>query len=155
VHNPAIYIYKEKRRLYVVESNVIVRDYPITLGSHPVGDKKAAGDGRTPEGNFYVCGKTDSGRFKRALTIDYPDKGHARRALSAGLITPVQFDKILLALESRTDPPWDTALGGQISIHDTEDGLERAAHGGIELYGSDMQELFKIASLGTPVHIRP
>ncbi len=155
VRNPAIYIYKEKRRLYVVQSNVIVRDYPITLGSHPVGDKQASGDGRTPEGDFYVCGKTGSDRLNRALTLDYPDREHARHALSSGLITPRQFDKILLALEAKTVPPWDTRLGGQVSIHDTQDGLERAAHGGIELYGSDMQELYKVASIGTPVHIRP
>ncbi len=150
--SPEIYIYKEKRRLYVVQSNVVVRDYPITLGLHPVGDKLKAGDGRTPEGDFFICGKAPSG--PKALVIDYPDKAHAQQALLSGVISPMRFKKILLAGELKTPPSPDTSLGGQVSIY-ALDKPDNEAKGGIELYRSDLQELFKIASVGTPVHIRP
>ena len=154
VSSPHLYVYKEKRRLYVVQSNVVVRDYPITLGPHPVGDKQTAGDGRTPEGDFYVCGKTPGERIIKTLIIDYPDKRHAERALFSGIISPLQFKQIVQAAKSKTSPPWNTKLGGQVAIH-ALGGRENGAQGDIELYGSDMKELFKVASLGTPVHIRP
>jgi hypothetical protein len=154
VSSPEVYVYKEKRRLYVVQSNVVVRDYPITIGPNPVGDKQTAEDGRTPEGDFFICGKTPGERISKALVIDYPDKLHAERALFSGLISPLQFKQIALAAVSKTAPPWDTKLGGQISIH-AEDAQENGAQGDIELYSSDMKELFKVASIGTPVHIRP
>ena len=79
--NPEIYIYKEKRRLYVVQSDVMVRDYPIGLGLHPVGDKESERDGRTPEGDFVVRRKDPVSRFNKALLLNYPDKKHAERAL--------------------------------------------------------------------------
>lgn len=52
IQNPEIFVYKEKRRLYVMQSDVLVRDYPVGLGFHPTGDKEKEGDGRTPEGSF-------------------------------------------------------------------------------------------------------
>ncbi|MDR3569216.1 MAG: L,D-transpeptidase [Syntrophobacteraceae bacterium] len=154
VSSPEVYVYKEKRRLYVVQSNVVVRDYPINLGPNPVGDKQIEGDGRTPEGDFTICEKTPGDRINKALVIDYPDRGHAKRALFSGIISPLQFKQIALAAASKAAPPWDTKLGGQIAIH-AEGGQGNAAHGDIELYSSDMKELFKVASPGTPVHIRP
>ena len=154
VISPEIYIYKEKRRLYLVQSNVVVRDYPINLGVNPVGDKQAAGDGRTPEGDFYICQKTPGEQPGKALVIDYPDKSHAEHALFSGIISPLQFKQIELAAASKTPPPWGTKLGGAVAIH-AEAGQDNGAKGDIELYGSDMKELFKVASVGTPVHIRP
>lgn len=154
VMSPEIYIYKEKRRLYVVQSNVVVRDYPITLGVDPVGDKQTAADGRTPEGDFYICGKTPGERISKALIIDYPDKSHAERALFSGVISPLQFKQIALATASKAAPPWDTKLGGQVRIH-ADGSRDNGAHGDVELYNSDMRELFKVASIGTLVHIRP
>ncbi len=154
VTNPQIYIYKEKRRLYLVQSNVVVRQYPITLGIHPVGNKQTAGDGRTPVGNFYICQKTPGEQSAEALFINYPNKRDAQRALFSGIISPLQFKQILSAAESKTAPPWDTKLGGGVSIC-AEGGQDNAGHGDIELYSSDMKELFEVASIGTPVHIRP
>lgn len=154
ITNPQIFIYKEKRRLYVVQSDVVVRDYPITLGLQPVGNKHSANDGRTPVGNFHICRKTPGERSSDVLFIDYPDRRDAKRALFSGVISPLQFKEIQLAFQLKTLPPWDTKLGGQVCI-DAEDGQQNRAHGDIELYSSDMKELFKVASIGTPVHIRP
>ena len=152
--NPEIYVYKEKRRLYVIQSNVLVRDYPIGLGFHPVGDKENAGDGRTPEGDFLICQKNPVSRFNKALVLNYPDKRHAERAFFAGILSPPEFKEILIAVERKAAPPWYTKLGGQIYIH-AGGAHQDWTEGSVALYNSDMDELFKIASTGTPVHIRP
>lgn len=154
VKNPELFVYKERRRLYVVDSKVLIRDYPVGLGSQPRGDKEKGGDGRTPEGRFAVCVKTDGGPGHRVLGLSYPSKRHAERAFFSGLITPGEFKNILAASERRTQPPWDTNLGGKVLIQ------AGGAHcdwtdGGIALYNSDMDELSQIAKLGTPVTIRP
>ena len=152
--NPEIYVYKEKRRLYVIQSNVLVRDYPIGLGFHPAGDKENEGDGRTPEGDFLICQKNPVSRFKKALVLNYPDKKHAERAFFEGILSPPEFKEILIAAERKASPPWYTKLGGQIFIH--AGGAHKDwTEGCIALYNSDMDELFKIAATGTPVHIRP
>lgn len=154
IRDPDIFVYKEKRRLYIVQSNVLVRDYPIGLGFNPRGDKEKEGDGRTPEGEFKICVKNASSRFVRSLGLNYPDKKHAERAFFAGSLTPVEFRDILLAFEKRATPPWSTSLGGRIFIHaggahkDWTDGC-------IALYNSDMEELFQITSVGTLVSVRP
>ena len=154
VVTPEVFVYKEKRRLYLIQSNVLVRDYPVGLGFHPVGDKEKEGDGRTPEGDFIICQKNPAGRFNKSLGLNYPEKKHAERAFFAGVINPLQFKDILLANERKTTPPWTTTLGGAIFIHaggahkDWTDGC-------VALYNSDMEELFRVTDNGTPVHIRP
>ncbi len=152
--SPEIYVYKEKRRLYVIQSNILVRDYPIGLGLHPAGDKESEGDGRTPEGDFRVCQKTPVDRFNKALVLNYPDRKHAEKAFYAGILSPPEFKEILIAAERKAAPPFSTKLGGQIYIH--PGGANKDwTDGSVALYNSDMDELFKIASTGTPVHIRP
>jgi murein L,D-transpeptidase YafK len=154
IKTPEIYVYKEKRRLYIIQSDVLVRDYPIGLGFHPQGDKEREGDGRTPEGDFFVCVKNATSRFVKSLGLNYPEKRHAERAFFAGALSPNEFRDILLAHEKKSAPPWGTILGGEIFIHaggahkDWTDGC-------VALYNSDMDELFRIASLGTTVVIRP
>ncbi|NLJ26430.1 MAG: L,D-transpeptidase [Deltaproteobacteria bacterium] len=151
---PEVFVYKEKRRLYVVQSNVLVRDYPVGLGFHPQGDKEKEGDGRTPEGEFWICVKNAASQFGKSLGLNYPDKKHAERAFFAGIISPVEFRDILLAFENRDKPPWNTVLGGEIFIH--SGGAHKDwTNGCVALYDSDMEELFKIAAVGTPVSIRP
>jgi hypothetical protein len=154
ISNPEIYVYKEKRRLYIIQSNVLVRDYPVGLGFHPSGDKEREGDGRTPEGNFLICQKNSASRFSKALGLNYPERKHAERAFFAGVLSPPEFKEILVASERRITPPWNTKLGGQIFIH--AGGANRDwTDGCVALYNSDMDELFQIATVGTPVHIRP
>jgi len=154
ISSPEIYVYKEKRRLYVVQSNVLVRDYPVGLGFHPTGDKEREGDGRTPEGNFLICQRNPASRFSKALGLNYPERQHAERAFFAGVLTPIEFKDILVAYERQVTPPWHTKLGGQIFIH--AGGAQRDwTDGCIALYNSDMDELFQITTVGTSVHVRP
>jgi murein L,D-transpeptidase YafK len=154
ISNPEIYVYKEKRRMYIIQSNVLVRDYPIGLGFSPRGDKLKSGDGRTPEGDFRICVKNPVSRFIKSLGLNYPQERHAQRARVAGMITPIQFKDIIISVERNMLPPWNTALGGQIFIH--AGGAHKDwTEGCVALYNRDMDELFVMANVGTPVIIRP
>ena len=154
ITHPEIYVYKEKRRLYIMDEGVVVRDYPIGLGQTPQGDKTEQGDGRTPEGTFKICVKNPTSKFYLSLGIDYPQRKHAENGLFNGTITPVQFGDIVAALEHNQKPPWNTHLGGAIFIHGGGAHMDWT-DGCVALYNSDMKELFEITSVGTPVTILP
>jgi hypothetical protein len=154
IHDPIIVVQKEKRRLYLFDRQVLVRDYPVALGWSPVGDKEKKGDGRTPEGEFYICGKADEVATRKYVLISYPSRKHVERAQFQGIMSTTGAQSILNALEKKIQPPGDTALGDSLGIR------AGGAHGdwtdgSVALYDSDMAELHKIVQLGTRVHIRP
>jgi murein L,D-transpeptidase YafK len=154
VINPKIYVYKTKRRLLVVENDILIREFRIGLGPRPAGDKQQQGDGRTPEGEFYVCVKKPNSAFYKSLGLSYPAPRHAERALVAGNISHEQFARIVHAIENKSRPPWDTKLGGQIFIHGG--GAEADwTRGCVAMYNSSMDELFEMVHLGTTVTVLP
>ena len=75
-----ILIEKEKRRLTLLDvAGKILFSADIALGSHPQGPKQRAGDGRTPEGAYFVCIKK-MGKYGPSLGVSYPSAADARRA---------------------------------------------------------------------------
>ncbi len=154
IKDPKIFVYKSKRRLYVFDGDTIVRDYPIGLGKNPQGDKEMEGDGRTPEGMFYVCKKNLASKFYKSIGLSYPSIVHAEKGFARGILSVDEYNKIVDAHRRFDVPPWNTPLGGYIFIHGGgahSDWTE----GCIALYNSDMDELFEIVRIGTPVYIYP
>jgi hypothetical protein len=154
IHHPSVSIEKEKRRLYVFQMDTLVREYPIGLGSNPAGDKQRDGDGKTPEGEFYICGKKETEGMKKYLVVSYPNRKHVERARFQGMLSPLAAQAIVSSLERRVQPPGDSPLGGNVCIQGG------GAHtdwtdGSVALYDSDMAELYAIADLGTTVYVRP
>lgn len=154
ITNPKIVVYKSKRQMYLFDGDVVVRKYRIALGKNPRGHKLFEGDGRTPEGMYQICKKNGNSKFYKSLGLDYPNPIDAQKALTEGRISDVYYQAIVLAHLQGQVPPWDTPLGGAIFIHgggahqDWTDGC-------IALYNSDMDEVYKIATIGTPVSICP
>ncbi len=152
--DPAVVIEKQRRALTVYSAGAPVKTYLVALGREPVGDKEVEGDGRTPEGEFYVCMKNPESRYHRALGLSYPNDEDAGRGLAAGLITSREHRQILEANRHFTQPPWKTALGGEIMIHGAGT-LSDWTQGCIALDDPDVAELFDALPLGTPITIVP
>jgi murein L,D-transpeptidase YafK len=154
VRNPEIYVYKGKRKLLVVQGDVLVRDYEIGLGNSPRGDKQRQGDGRTPEGKFSVCTKNHGSKYYKSVGLDYPTRKHAEQALFSGEISPDEYRIIVQALRARKLPPWTTSMGGAIFIHGGGNQADWT-EGCVALNNRDMDELFSMVFVGTPVHVMP
>lgn len=154
VDKPAVYIYKSRRRLLVLEDDTLIRDYPVGLGPSPFGDKQQRGDGRTPEGEFFVCEKNPHSKYYKSVGLSYPGKKHAAKAFRSGLLSYGDYESILKAQTTKRRPPWSTALGGDICIHGGG-AHEDWTKGCVALYNYDMDELFRIVTVGTPVFILP
>jgi murein L,D-transpeptidase YafK len=152
--NPSLVISKARCEMELYDGEKLLKTYRIALGLNPLDDKRKEGDGCTPEGEFYICTKNDRSRFHLFLGLSYPSEEDAERGLNAGLISKEEHDRILEALTDRRRPPWDTRLGGEIGIH----GGGSESHwtqGGIAIENRDIEELFLIVDIGTPVTILP
>ena len=149
-----IIIHKKRRKLEVFDGKTLVKTYEIALGKTPVGDKETEGDGKTPEGEFYVFTKNDKSKFHLSLGLSYPNLEDAERGLSAGLITKAEYEAIAEAIAKKKMPPQTTKLGGEIYIHGGgTDG--DWTQGCVALADDDIKKLFDSIPVGTPVRILP
>jgi murein L,D-transpeptidase YafK len=151
---PRIVVEKGARRLTLYSGGERVRVFQVALGFEPAGDKVKQGDGRTPEGDFYVCMKNDKSKFYLSLGLSYPNAEDAERGLRDGLITRAQHRQILNAVERGAKPPWDTALGGEIFIHGGGTASDWT-WGCVALGNKHVKELFDAVPLGAHVRIEP
>ncbi len=79
-----IVVFKSSRRLYLYRNGTAIRSYPIGLGWAPEGDKLAEGDGRTPEGSYYIDRRNPESAFHLSLGISYPDPNQIAAAAADG-----------------------------------------------------------------------
>lgn len=136
-----IVIDKSARQLTLMRGEQPLRSYAVALGGAPKGAKRFEGDQRTPEGLYYIDYRNASSQFHLALRISYPNEADRVRAMEAGL-----------------NP------GGQIMIHGLKNGQgwlgERHRSGDwtdgcIAVTNDEIEEIWSLVDLGTPVEIRP
>lgn len=144
-----IEIDKAARRLTAIEEDgTQLFSCAIALGKNPVGPKLQEGDGKTPEGEYFICLKK-RGKYGPSLGISYPNEADARR-MGAG-------EELIACIRERAErkerPPWGTALGGEIFIHGGGTASDWTA-GCIALKNEDAETLYRLVPLGTDVVIK-
>ena len=119
----------------------VIRTYKVALGRGGLAAKEREGDARTPEGRYTIDARNDHSRYHRALHVPYPNAVDRERAARLG-ISP----------------------GGAIMIHGLPSGMGwvGSAHrlydwtlGCIAVTDEEIEEIWKLVPLGTPVEIRP
>ena len=132
---------KSDRELTLFFRGVPVRRYSVALGKNPVGDKMGRGDGRTPEGLFYIESRNARSKFHLALRISYPDAAHrliaARRGLSPG------GDIMIHGLPA--------AFASVGALHRQQDWTE----GCIAVTNEEIEEIWRAVPNGARILIRP
>lgn len=152
--SPKIIVKKSERILELWDGDTLYGSYAIGLGRNPEGDKQIEGDGRTPEGTYYICSRNNKSRYYLSLGISYPNLEDAGEALEAGTIDEDTYNRIAKAIDSGTRPPWDTAMGGEIMIHGMGSDRDWTA-GCIAVDNEVMDILWKHCRNNTPVIIGP
>lgn len=149
-----IRIEKSLHRLTVYDGGREVLRCPVALGAQPVGPKQREGDGRTPEGRYFICLIKEAGKYGRSLGLSYPGTADAQLAFDEGRIDERTLNNIRLASEERRRPPWGSPMGGEIYIH--EGGAQSDwTQGCIALESADMDRLFPLRDQIDEVHILP
>jgi len=140
---------KSDYRLYLYEDVTLRKIYKVVFGSRNLADKLMQGDRKTPEGTFHIISKRYDGRWSRFLLLDYPNetswaKFHQRQ--QQGLVGP------------------NADIGGGIGIHGVEyragirdvyvDRRINWTLGCVSMKNPDVNELYDVIKVGTPVVIR-
>jgi murein L,D-transpeptidase YafK len=136
-----IVILKSARTMTLLSGSKVLKTYKVALGSVPVGPKRVEGDHKTPEGDYIIDAKNAHSQFHLSLHISYPSAADQQRARSRG-----------------------ARPGGAVMIH----GLAPAfaylgplhrqtdwTDGCIAVTNSEIEEIWKLVSVGTRVEIRP
>jgi len=156
VETTSIVVDKRRRVLTVMAAGAPLVSYPIALGFTPEGDKVEQGDGRTPEGEYYICERLDrdlAPRYgARSMRLSYPNTDDAARGLEAGKIGESQRRAVERAIAARRMPPQNTALGSSIRIHGG--GVESDWTAGcVALRDDDVIDLYELVRDGTGVRV--
>ena len=143
-----ILIEKGNRKLTLLDENHgAVFSCKIALGFSPVGPKEKEGDGKTPEGEYFVCLKK-LGKYGPSLGVSYPNEQDARRMGAE--------EALIACIRERTlhlqRPPWGSSLGGEIYIHGGGTDRDWTA-GCIALEDGDAERLYEFVPIGTRVAI--
>ena len=153
-----IRVFKHRRLLEAFDDERRVLSCRVSLGfGAEAGPKRREGDGRTPEGTYFVCTKNAASRFHLSLGISYPNAQDAREAFARGEIDEATCERLIRAAKGSLRPDWQTPLGGFIMLHG-EHPEGRAGDwtaGCVALNNDDMEALFSLAGLGDGVEIYP
>lgn len=79
-----IVVNKNARQMLFFSGPSIIAAYDVGLGTEPVGHKQFSGDGKTPEGLYYINRRNPESRYHLSLGISYPNVQDAAFALSQG-----------------------------------------------------------------------
>jgi murein L,D-transpeptidase YafK len=141
-----ILVIKSNYELQLFDQNGWYATYPAVFGSKSLDDKMVMGDRKTPEGTFHIVAKRPHEKWDKIMDLDYPtssdvSKFNDRKA--QGLI------------------PKTAKIGDGIAIHGTWPNDDRAVdayqmwtNGCVSLKNEDMDEVYKMAPVGTRVIIQ-
>jgi murein L,D-transpeptidase YafK len=133
--------YKQERKLLLLSQGKEVRSYKIALGSEAVGPKTRQGDHRTPEGIYVLDARNPNSHFYKAFHISYPNLKDIAVAKKLG-VSP-GGDIMLHGLGK--EYAW---VGKAHVLHDWTDGC-------VAVTNEEMDEMWKMVQIGTPIEIKP
>jgi murein L,D-transpeptidase YafK len=137
----SILILKKDHLLELISGGKVIRTYHVALGQGGLAPKQKEDDARTPEGHYMIDTRNAASHYHKALHISYPNAEDRSRAAKMG-VSP----------------------GGAIMIHGLPNGKSYigAAHrlydwtlGCIAVTDNEIDEIWTLVPVGTPVEIRP
>jgi murein L,D-transpeptidase YafK len=137
----SVLILKKDHVMELLAGGKVIRTYRVALGRGGLAPKQREGDERTPEGHYTIDARNAASEYHLALHISYPNMEDRKRAAAAG-VSP----------------------GGAIMIHGLPKGKEwvGSAHrlydwtlGCVAVTDPEIEEIWKLVPVGTPVEIRP
>lgn len=134
-----VVIDKSARSLTLYQADEILFQTDIALGSNPVGDKQAEGDGRTPEGEYRIDRRNGQSKYYLSLGLNYPTKPQRTTAAAQG-----------------RDPGGDIFIHGQPNL--TPGALTLPGdwtNGCIAVSNAAMRTIWRRVAVNTKVIVKP
>jgi murein L,D-transpeptidase YafK len=130
-----VQVHKTERKMYLLHGDKVLKAYDIGLGFAPQGHKQFEGDGKTPEGLYYITHKNPQSNYHLSLGISYPNDADRAYAKAA------------------EKPP-----GGDIFIHGGPNGKVSGrdwTFGCIAVSDREIEVIYSMIKPGTPIYILP
>ena len=137
----SVLILKKDHVLELLSLGKVIRRYKVALGQGGLAPKQKQGDGLTPEGHYVIDSRNAGSHYHRSLHVSYPNTEDRRRAARRG-VNP----------------------GGDIMIHGLPNGQGWLGSGHrridwtlgcVAVTDEEIDEIWNLVPLGTPVEIRP
>lgn len=129
-----IIVFKSARYMHLMHGTQVLKSYRIDLGFAPEGHKQYEGDGRTPEGLYYIDRRNPDSEFHLSLGISYPNEHDVARAQKLG-----------------------KSPGGDIFIHGRGNPVQQLIRdwtwGCIAVRNDEIEEIYAMVRDGTPIRI--
>lgn len=136
-----VVVYKRERRLVLLSQGKELRSYKVASGGEPIGPKTRQGDHRTPEGLYILDSRNANSHYYKAFHISYPNEQDIAAAKKLG-VSP-GGDIMLHGL-----PKGYGWVGKAHVLHDWTDGC-------VAVTDEEMDEIWKLVRVGTPIEIKP
>lgn len=136
-----VLVKKAERKLILISEGKPFKEYRIALGPVPRGPKIAAGDQRTPEGEYVLDRKNEKSNFYKAIHISYPNDFDRERAAKLGV-----------------SPGGSIMIHGQPNVKTWPEEVAQTFNwtsGCIAVTDSQMDEIWDAVDAGTPIKIQP
>ena len=131
-----VVIQKGQRRLFLLNGSTVLKVYAVDLGFAPRGAKQIEGDGKTPEGAYFIDRRNPNSRYHLSLGISYPNPQDVARAKALG-----------------------QNAGGDIFIHGASGRLGQRGSdwtvGCIAVTNREIEEIYLMVNKGTQVDLNP
>ncbi len=131
-----IAVFKEKRKMYLLHHDKVLKSYDIGLGFAPEQHKQIEGDGRTPEGDYFIDRKNPNSQFYLSIGMNYPNAADRAYARSIG-----------------KSPGGDIFIHGRPSIY--QNGLDDWTAGCIAVTNKEMRDIYAMVNVGTVISVYP
>ncbi len=131
----SIQVHKADRKMYLLHGTKVLETFRVKLGGNPIGPKQFEGDGKSPEGAYFITHRNPNSAYHLSLGISYPNKD----------------DRAFAAANGKRP-------GGDIFIHG---GPQKLFVGGdwtagcIAVTDSQIEKIYAMVDPGTPIYIYP
>lgn len=123
--------------MWLMHEKKVLKKFEVDLGFDPRGHKEIEGDGRTPEGRYYIDRRNPNSAFHLSLGLSYPNDADRLKAKkmskSPGGDIFIHGGPVLLG--DRSKPDW---TAGCISVTNKE-----------------MELIYAMVGIGTPIDVLP
>ena len=123
--------------MYLMHHEEVLRDFDVGFGFEPLGHKQIEGDGRTPEGSYYVDRRNPNSDFHLSLGISYPNAYDIAEARALG-----------------EEPGGDIFIHGKPNKKGPRTGPDWTA-GCISVKNREIEDIYAMVKVGTPITIYP
>lgn len=136
-----IVVEKSAHTMSLMQAGKLLKTYKVALSTMPVGAKQREGDHKVPEGRYVIDVKNPHSKFHLALHISYPNAADRERARKLGARPGGDIEINGLAKEFA----W---VGSGHRQMDWTDGC-------IAVTNPEIEEIWPLVPVGTPLEIRP